>query len=83
MTTKQAIASNLGYRCPVCRSIDWFRDGCLITEDEGGTVMVVRVQASDTRIVGAGWSCNYCAHELLTETRLAHDLFELERRDCG
>jgi len=78
------IVTNVGYRCPVCRSIDWFRDGCLVTEDEAtGDLMITRVQVPDPRIAGAGWSCTYCAHELLPETRLARDLDIREQRDCG
>ena len=49
----QTILSNVTYRCPSCRSIDWFRDGCLITEDEAtGALMIKRVQISDPRISG-------------------------------
>ena len=80
----QTIVTNVGYRCPTCRSIDWFRDGCLITEDEAtGKLMITRVQVSDPRTARAGWSCTYCAYELLPETRLARALDIREQRECG
>jgi len=80
----QTILSNVTYRCPSCRSIDWFRDGCLITEDEAtGDLVIRRVQISDPRMPGTGWSCTYCAHEVLPETRLARGLDIRERRDCS
>ena len=79
----QAIESYLGFRCPDCRAIDWFHDGCLIVEDEAtGNVQVTRVQASDPRLAGDRWSCNQCAHEVLSETRLARGLDHLEARAC-
>jgi len=44
------IVTNVGYRCPLCRSIDWFRDGCLVTESEAtGELMITRVQPPDPR----------------------------------
>ena len=80
----QATVATIAYRCPICRSIDWYRDGCLITEDEAtGDLAIVRVQASDLRIAGAGWSCNYCAYEVQPQTRLARDLDDRERDDCA
>ena len=84
MAAMQApVMSHLGYRCPVCRSIDWFHDGCLIVEDEAtGDVHVTRVQTSDPGLVRDHWSCNHCAHELLQETRIARGLDHLEARAC-
>ena len=80
----QTIFSNVTYRCPICRSIDWFRDGCLISEDEAtGELVITRVQNSDPRIAGAGWSCTYCAHELSPETTLGRALDIREQRECG
>jgi hypothetical protein len=77
------VSSHLGYRCPVCRSIDWFHDGCLIAEDDAtGDVQVTRIQASDPRLAQDNWSCNSCAHELLPSTILARGLRSLELRAC-
>ena len=70
---------HLAYRCPACRSIDWFHDGCMIVEyDATGDVQVVRVQPSDPRLARDHWSCNHCAHEVLSDTHLARGLERLE-----
>jgi hypothetical protein len=73
----------LRYRCPTCRAIDWFRDGCVISEaDIGRELGCGRVQRKDPTLAGTAWSCNQCAHEVPLGSALEHDLDDLQLQTC-
>jgi hypothetical protein len=71
------------YRCPHCRSIDWFRDGCVIVA-AGDRVELGcgRVQRPDPALADTTWSCNQCAHEVLHGSRLERDLDWVRSTTC-
>ena len=72
------------YRCPSCGSIDWYRDGCIISEvDSAVTLRCSRVQGRDPSLAGTTWSCNQCAHELPPDSRVALDLDGLQQATCN
>ena len=50
----------------------------IVEDDATGDVEVVRVQPSDPRLARDHWSCNHCAHEVLSDTHLARGLEQLE-----
>lgn len=56
-------------RCPSCRSIDWWRDGFVIVEDDAGEISAE--QAAPAVGDGAGWSCSSCAYEVPLWSHLA------------
>ena len=71
------------YRCPHCRSIDWFRDGCVIAEaDAQIELRCGRVQHSDPSLAATTWSCNQCAHEVPLNTPLARSLDAVRHDTC-
>jgi len=71
------------YRCPACRSIDWFRDGCVIAEADGALdLRCGRVQRSDPALAGTQWSCNACAYEVITGSALAGVLDVVQHDTC-
>jgi len=52
-------------RCPVCRSIDWFRNCNTLVESEStGEVAFQCVLPSDPRLAEAPWACMHCAYEV-------------------
>lgn len=66
-------------RCPICRAIDWYRDGVVISELETDRVAGRRAEPAIAGPTATLWSCMQCGHELLTWTGLAKSLDELER----
>ena len=75
--------STAAFRCPVCGSIDWFHDGCVIAEvDERIELTCGRVQRADPALAGTTWSCNHCAHELPQDADLARHLDGVRARTC-
>ena len=71
------------YRCPACRSIDWYRDGCVIAEaGEHAQLTCGRVQRPDPALAGTTWSCTHCAHEVPPGSRLEHDLDAIRTATC-
>jgi hypothetical protein len=71
------------YRCPGCRSIDWYRDGCVIAEGgEHVTLGCGRVQRPDPALAATTWSCNQCAHEVAHGSRLERDLDRIRSTTC-
>jgi hypothetical protein len=71
------------YRCPTCRSIDWFRDGCVIAENDAAIELRCgRVQHSDPSLAATSWSCNQCGHEVPPGSRLAAALDGIRHETC-
>jgi hypothetical protein len=83
MSSVLTMSPTLRYRCPTCGSIDWFRDGCVISEaDRTITLGCGRVQGKDPALAGTAWSCNQCAHEVAVGSQLQRDLDNLQRQTC-
>jgi hypothetical protein len=60
------VDENLSLRCPVCRAVDWFRDGFVVVElEEADQIVRRRVMPADpgprTEML---WSCARCAYEV-------------------
>jgi hypothetical protein len=52
-------------RCPVCRSIEWFRNCNTLVESEStGEIAFRCVLPSDPRLVSSPWACMICAYEV-------------------
>ena len=82
MSTVLTMPPTLPYRCPDCGSIDWYRDGCLIAENEAAAGLTCgRVQRLEV-IADSTWSCTHCAHEVLPGSRLEHDLEWIRSTTC-
>jgi hypothetical protein len=61
---------NAHIRCPYCRTIDWFREGWTVVEDDAGVI------ASQRALRSAGleepvWSCMTCGDETPRPSLLA------------
>jgi hypothetical protein len=65
-------------RCPICRSLDWYRDGLLIEEVDDERLVMRRVDEPAGEDLPV-WSCNQCSHELPTWTALSKTLTGLVR----
>ena len=61
-------------RCPVCRALDWHRDGFAMRELANGAVVRERVAPSVD--VLTPWSCARCAYEVPDAVALRHSLTE-------
>ena len=60
-------------RCPVCRSIDWFRNCNTLVESEStGEIAFRCVLPSDPTLVASPWACMSCAYEV-PEPSVLHD----------
>jgi hypothetical protein len=58
-------------RCSFCRSLEWFRDGFVIVEEEDGGLAGGQVEAP----LGQGsWSCMSCGDELRNRSVLSDRL---------
>ncbi len=58
-------SSEPALHCPVCRSIDWFRNCNVIVRNEATGEIVQRcVLPWDPRLETAPWACMSCAYEV-------------------
>jgi hypothetical protein len=65
--------------CPVCRGIDWRRDGFSIAQDPTERVIERRRVAPPARLGSEDvWTCHVCGHELSGATELASFLRGLQ-----
>jgi len=65
--------SRTALRCPVCRSLDWFRNCNTLVENEmTGEIAFRCVLPSDPRLVASPWACMSCAYEV-PEPSALHD----------
>jgi hypothetical protein len=66
-------------RCPVCRAIDWFRDGYVVIEMETtGEIIRRRVSPSDPALSDSVWSCTECGYEVVVPSKLDSALTEMK-----
>ncbi|MFL5769981.1 MAG: hypothetical protein ACJ765_07860 [Chloroflexota bacterium] len=79
LTMREAVTP----RCPDCRSIDWFRNGCVIAVFDGDVDLECgRFQRPDPALASATWSCNQCAYEVAPGSALERDLDAIRSRTC-
>jgi hypothetical protein len=72
------VPSQTAVRCPVCRSIEWFRDCNVLVETETTGAVVYRcVLPSDPALVASRWACMSCAYEVPEPSLLRDRLNEL------
>jgi hypothetical protein len=65
--------------CPVCRAIDWSRDGFTMAVDINGELHRVRVSPADPAAVAEGpWSCERCGHHPANDGDLARHLHDFQ-----
>ena len=68
MNDSAAAASAPSYtavRCPVCRSIEWFRNcNALVENETTGEVVYRCVLPSDPGLIASPWACMSCAYEV-------------------
>jgi hypothetical protein len=70
-------------RCPQCRAIDWFRDGCVIAEtDTSVELRCWRVLRPELGFEATPWSCAQCGHEVAAYPGLVHDLDAIRLQTC-
>jgi hypothetical protein len=70
-------------RCPYCRAIDWFRDGCVIAETDASVELrCSRVLRPELGFEATPWSCAQCGHEVAANSRLVRDLDEIRLQTC-
>lgn len=59
------VPSGTAVRCPVCASVDWFRNCNTLGESESTGEVVYRcVLPSDPALVASPWACMSCAYEV-------------------
>jgi hypothetical protein len=64
--------------CPVCRAIDWRRDGFSIAEDPTRRFIGRRRVAPAGDVDFVAWACHSCGYELSSATQLAGYLLMLQ-----
>jgi hypothetical protein len=73
MSSVLTMPPTLPYRCPDCRSIDWYRDGCVIVEDAAAVGLTCgRVQRLDECLVIVKYRLMIQSHELAAELEDRH-----------
>ena len=64
--------------CPVCRAIDWSRDGVTMAVDINGEVHRVRLDDAKPDGVDAAWRCDRCGFQPIHDSDLASHLTEMQ-----
>lgn len=64
-------------RCPVCREVDWYRDGLTCIEDADGKSLVLS-RAEKPREPTATFSCMSCGYEVPAWSQLGRRLTTAE-----
>lgn len=64
--------------CPTCRSIDWYRDGVVISVGDDGEAVARRTDPPNPESTASAWSCMQCGHELPKWAGITKALNELE-----
>lgn len=70
---------NLRIRCPICRAINWSRDGFTMAVDINGELHPIRISANDPNLpADASWQCERCGYRPAYPGDLAHALDRME-----
>ena len=77
-TVRRKMDESLRLRCPVCRAIDWSRDGFTMAVDINGELHRVRINAADPAGAGDPWSCDRCGFEPADGGDLARHLLQFQ-----
>lgn len=76
--------ADLRLRCPICRAIDWSRDGFTMAVDINGELHPIRVTDADpTAAPDTPWECGRCGFHPAYPSDLGHALEEMQQSIPG
>jgi ribosomal protein S27AE len=64
--------------CPICRAIDWSRDGFTMAVDINGEIHRVRLVGPHPEQADARWQCERCGFQPAAGSALANHLTEMQ-----
>jgi len=73
-----AMDATMRLSCPVCRAIDWSRDGFTMAVDINGEIHRVRMSGAFREDTYARWTCERCGYQPVIGSDLATHLAEMQ-----